>query len=147
MILNVIFPPLRTIRAHDSKLQTQIYNYLEKCLPYTKQQLTSEVNEYAIKKSESDVRTHERNLQKEINQIMPSIKEKYEYEVKRTEEQRAAYQALPGEKPEHQIRNPRRKFQWNDNLRYAFVVTTMMMICSIYRLIMCRCLCFQSQCA
>lgn len=110
-------PYFRVSKAHqsDAKLQNQIFNYLEQLTPYTKQQLMNEVKEYAIKKSENDVRTLERILQKEINQIMPGVKEKYDQDVKRVEEQRAAY---PGtEKPEHIFRNPRRKFPWNDNLR------------------------------
>lgn len=78
----------------------------------------NEVKEYAIRKCENDVRTQERNLQKEINQIMPSLMEKYDIELKRIEEQRAA---IPGtDKPEHVLRNPRRKFQWTENLRFVF---------------------------
>lgn len=108
----------RLIKAHqsDSKLQNQIYNYLEQFTTYTRQQLMQEVKEYALKKSENDVRTQERILQKEICQIMPGVKEKYEQEIKRVEEQRAAYQGT--EKPEYIFRNPRRKFPWTDNLRF-----------------------------
>lgn len=107
----------RIIKAHqsDSKLQNQIYNYLEQLTPYSKQHLMNEVKEYAIKKSESDVRTKERMLQKKINHIMPSLKEKYDIDLKKAEEQRASYQGT--EKPEHLFRNPRRKFQWNEDLR------------------------------
>lgn len=107
----------RIVKAHqnDSKIQNQIYTYLEQLTPYTKQQMVNEVKEYAIKKIENDVRTQERILQKEINQIMPGVKEKYDQEMKRVEEQRAANQGT--EKSEHTFRNPRRKFPWNDNLR------------------------------
>lgn len=108
-----------TVKAHlsDSKLLNQIYGYLEQFLPFTKQQLVNEVNEYEIKRIESSVRTQERILQKEINQIMPGVKEKYDMDVKRIEELRAAYKG--SEKPEHQYRNPRRKFPWNDSLRFV----------------------------
>lgn len=88
---------------------------MEQLTPYTKQQLTSEVNEHAIKKSENDVRTHERILQKEINQIMPGVEERYLHEVKKAEELKAA--AKGTDKSEQIIRNPRKKFPWNDNLR------------------------------
>lgn len=107
----------RIIKANqsDPKLQNEIYNYLEKCLPYTKQQMINEVNDCEIKKIEKNVRDQERILQKEINQIMPGVKEKYDSDVKRIEEQRAAHQGT--DKAEHQFRNPRRKFPWNDSLR------------------------------
>lgn len=119
-LYNLFFGCLRITKAHqsDSKTQGQIYSYLEKVLPYSKSQLMNEVKEYAIRKCENDVRTQERNLQKEINQIMPSLMEKYDIELKRIEEQRAA---IPGtDKPEHVLRNPRRKFQWTENLRFVF---------------------------
>lgn len=99
----------------DSKLQNQIYTYMEHFTPYTKQQFISEVNEYAIKKSEIEVRTHERILQKEINQILSDPIKKYKEDCDRVKEQRAAYQGT--EKPEHVFRYPRRKCQWNDNLK------------------------------
>lgn len=110
--------PSRITKAHqsDEKMQVQIYEYLENVLPYNKQQLLNERNEYAIQKIENEVRIQERNVQKDINQIMPGVKERYEMELKKVEEQRSAYQG--SEKPEHQFRNPRRRFPWNDNLRY-----------------------------
>lgn len=88
---------------------------MEQVMPYTKQSLMHEVREYAIKKSENDVRTQERNVQKDISQIMPSIIERYDQEVKKIDEQRAAYQGT--EKPESVFKNPRRKFVWNEHLR------------------------------
>lgn len=110
------------MKAHqtDSKIQSQIYSYLENVLPHSKQQLVNEVKEYAIRKCENEVRALERNLQKDINQIMPGIKERYDSDLKRVEEQRAAYHG--SEKPEQQFRNPRKKFPWNDSLRYIFML-------------------------
>ncbi|XP_055325031.1 yemanuclein isoform X2 [Sitodiplosis mosellana] len=107
------------IKAHqsDSKIHNQIFTYLEHLTPCTKQQMMNEVKDYAIKKSEMDVRTQERILQKEINQIMPAVKERFDQEMKRVEEQRAAHQG--SEKPEHTFRNPRRKFHWNDSLKLS----------------------------
>ncbi|XP_031620313.1 yemanuclein-like isoform X2 [Contarinia nasturtii] len=104
-------------KAHqsDSKLLNQIYNHLEQFTSYTKQQLMNEVKDYAVKKSENDVRTQERSLQKDITQIMPSLKEKYDQDSKRIDEQRAAYHGT--EKPEQVFKNPRRKFVWNEHLR------------------------------
>lgn len=103
----------------DSKVQNQIYSYLEQLLPFTKQQMISEVNEYEIRKIEESVRTQERNLQKDINQIMPGVKEKYDVDVKRIDEQRAAQQGT--DKSDHQFRYPKQKFAWNDSLRYVFI--------------------------
>lgn len=105
------------MKAHqsDSKLQNQIYSYMEHFTPYTKQQFINEVNEHAIKKSEDEVRTHERNLQKEINQIMPDLVKKWKNDCAHVDVQRAAYKGT--EKPEHVFRYPRRKFQWNENLK------------------------------
>lgn len=107
----------RIFKAHqsDSKLKNQIYSYLEHLTPYSKQQLSNEVKEYVIKKNEIEVRTLERILQKEINQIMPGIRQKYEQEMKRVEEQRMAHQGT--DRPEQSIRNPRRKFVWSESLR------------------------------
>lgn len=118
-LIYVGFDIFRIIKAHqsDSKLQNHIYSYLEQLTPYSKQHLMNEVTEYAIKKNENEVRTQERILQKEINQMMPVIKEKYDIDVKKIDQQRATYQG--NEKPEHLFRYPRRKFPWNDSLRYS----------------------------
>lgn len=88
---------------------------MEQVTAFTKQQYMNELKDFTIKKNENEMRTQERILQKEICQIMPGVKEKYEQEYKRMEEQRLAYQGT--EKPDHIFRNPRRKFPWNDNLR------------------------------
>lgn len=121
----------RIIKAYqsDSEMQNQIYNYLEKVLPYNKKQLMNEIKEFAIRKCENDVRTLERNLQKEINQIMPGVKEKYDIEVKKIEEQKAAYQGT--DKHEHKFRNPPRKFPWTDNLssRFEFDLLFVLKLC------------------
>lgn len=104
-----------TAHQTDSKVQNQIYTYLERVLPYSKHQLTNEVKEYAIKKCESEVRTMERTLQKDINQIMPIAKEKYENDVKKIEQQRAMCQT--NDKSDVQIAKAKRRFPWNDKLR------------------------------
>lgn len=68
----------------------------------------SEVKEFEIAKCENDVRANERILQKEINDMMPVVLEKYELDLKK----------VIGN-PE--LRNPRKKFPWNNNLRYAAI--------------------------
>lgn len=95
---------------------TQIYSYLEKVLPYSKQQLEKEVNDIAIKKIQSEVRVLEREVQMEINNLMPGAISNYEIDLKRVEEQRALHKG--SDKPE-QFRNSRRKFPWNSKLRYS----------------------------
>lgn len=86
-------------------------------MPYSKQQLEKEVNDIAIKKIQTEVRCLEREVQMEINNLMPGATTNYEIDLKRVEEQRALYKG--NEKPEHQFRNPRRKFPWNSKLRYG----------------------------
>lgn len=78
----------------------------------------NEFQEYVIRKCEDEVRTQERVLQNEINQMMPSIKEKYEIEIKKLVQQRAVSLQGSAEKPEQLLRYPRCKFPWKDSLRY-----------------------------
>lgn len=93
----------------------QIYSYLEKVLPYSYQQFEKEVNDIAINKIQSEVRSLEREMQMEINNLMPGAEANHKIDLKRVEEQRAMYKG--SEKPEHQFRNPRRKFPWNIKLK------------------------------
>lgn len=84
-------------------------------LPYSKQQFEKEVNDIAIKRTQSEVRSLEREMQMEINNLMPNAEANYKIELKRVEDQRALYKG--NEKPDHQFRNPRRKFPWNNKLK------------------------------
>lgn len=104
----------RIVKANQSD-STQIYGYLEKVLPYSKQQLEKEVNDIGIRRIQSEVRSLEREMQMEINSVMPNAEANYKLELKRVEEQRAIYKG--SDKPEHQFRNPRRKFPWNNKLK------------------------------
>lgn len=105
----------RVIKANQRD-SIQIYNYLEKVLPYSKQQFEKGVNDIAITKIQSEVRSLEREMQMEINNLMPSADANYKIELKRVEDLRAMHKG--SEKPEQQFRNPRRKFPWNNKLRY-----------------------------
>lgn len=84
-------------------------------LPYSKQRFEKEVNDIAIKRLQTEVRALERELQMEINKLMPGAEANYMIELKKIEQQRALLQG--SDKPE-QLRNPRRKFPWNSYLKY-----------------------------
>lgn len=84
-------------------------------MPYSKQQFEKEVNDIAIKRIQSEVRSLEREMQMEISNVMPNAETTYKIELKRVEDQRAMHKG--SEKPEHQFRNPRRKFPWNNKLK------------------------------
>lgn len=106
----------RVINA-SQKDSAKIYSYLERVLPYSKPQLEKGVNDIAIKRIQSEVRSLEREVQMEINSLMPSAESNYKIDLKKVEDQRALQKG--SEKPE-QIRNPRRKFPWNAKLQYDY---------------------------
>lgn len=84
-------------------------------LPYSKQQLEKEVNDITIKRIQSEVRSLEREMQMEINNVMENAETTYKIDLKRVEDLRAMHKG--SDKPEHQFRNPRRKFPWNSKLK------------------------------
>lgn len=67
----------------------------------------NEMKEYEIAKCENDVRIYERQLQKEISDMMPLVLEKYDVELKKVS-------GIP------EVRNPRKKFPWSNTLRYIY---------------------------
>lgn len=85
--------------------------------------LLNEVKNFIIKKDEDSLRGLERQVHKLIKEIMPAADTNYKLAVKRIDELRLANKN--GDKPEQQFKNPRKKFPWDDNLRYGLFIVNL----------------------
>lgn len=98
-----------------SEDRSQVYAYLERHLPFSKQIWMNEVNNFAIGKVENSLKATERQVRKSIMEIMPNVLDNYQAELKRVNDLKAA--AKLNDKTEQQFKNPRKKFVWNESLR------------------------------
>lgn len=109
-------------RNHGTTVRNTIYKYLDEKLPHHKQTILSKIKKMRVQKEEQKAKEVQQKLKLAVDEVMPSMQRKHDLECKRVTELRNAAQATALskglEKPEQQHKMPRKKFAWNDSIRY-----------------------------
>ncbi|XP_053681059.1 ubinuclein-2 [Anopheles nili] len=114
-----------------TSVRNAIFRHLEAELSISRQSLQLKLKKIRIRKLESKAKSVLSRLEEAVTNVMPSIVAKFELECAKVNELRAAATAqanaagcvqLNGDKsdtplPSAQIRNPKKKFSWNEHMR------------------------------
>lgn len=99
-------------------VRNQIYTYLEKYLPCTKQTLLIRAKKIRSQKEEAKTNKIVRKLKMAVGSMMPDLLSSYEKECELVNDLKASgVQAVNGGKSEQPIKNPKKKFLWSDATR------------------------------
>lgn len=104
-------------RAKGGAVRNQIYTYLEKYLPCTKQTILIRAKKIRSQKEEAKANKIVKKLKMAVGNVMPDLLSNYENECKIVNELKASNALMNGGKSEQSIKNPKKKFLWTDVTR------------------------------
>lgn len=93
-------------------VRNQVYTYLEKYLPCTKQTILIRAKKIRSQKEEAKTNKIVKKLKMAVNSVMQDLLNNYESECKL-----ASTALTNGGKSEQPIKNPKKKFLWTDVTR------------------------------
>ncbi len=98
-------------------VRNQVYTYLEKYLPCTKQTILVRAKKIRSQKEEAKTNKIVKKLKMAVDNVMPDLLISYEKECELVNDLKASSVAVNGGKSEQPIKNPKRKFMWTDVTR------------------------------
>lgn len=110
-------------KLHDTSTQVQVYKQLEIFIPSSKKAILSKVNRFRIQHAESKLKSQIKKLKSAINRTLPDLVKKYDEDLKDYEGKKNLGHINPFE-----MKAPRRKFRWDDNLRQTLSDTVQLII-------------------
>ncbi|KAJ6638401.1 Secretion-regulating guanine nucleotide exchange factor [Pseudolycoriella hygida] len=116
-INNLLFEIDTAARLKGGVARNQIYNYLEKYLPCTKQTILTRVKKIRSQKEDAKTNKIVKKLKMAVGNVMPNLLSNYEKECERVNELKASNVSVNGGKSEQTIKNPKKKFLWTDTTR------------------------------
>lgn len=125
-------------RMKGGAVRNQVYNYLEKYLPCTKQTIMIRAKKIRSQKEEAKTNKILKKLKVAVGNVMPDLLISYEKECELVNDLKASNLSVNGGgKSEQSIKNPKKKFLWTDTTRYvvgrSVVSTSQCFVCTVIR--------------
>lgn len=98
-------------------VRNQIYTFLEKYLPCTKQTLLIRAKKIRSQKEEAKTNKIVKKLKMAVGNVIPDLLSSYEKECELVNDLKASTVQVNGGKSEQTIKNPKKKFLWTDATR------------------------------
>lgn len=98
-------------------VRNQVYTYLEKYLPCTKQTILVRAKKIRSQKEEAKTNKIVKKLKMAVGNVMPDLLTSYEKECELVNDLKASTAPVNGGKPDQQIKNPKKKFLWTEVVR------------------------------
>lgn len=98
-------------------VRNQVYTYLEKYLPCTKQTILARVKKVRSQKEEAKTNKIVKKLKMAVGIVMQDLLVSYEKECELINDLKASSLSVNGGKSEQPIKNPKKKFVWSDVAR------------------------------
>lgn len=118
LILDQLVTLDNSLKAINSSVRIQVFNYLEQFVPCTKKTLFAKVRKHRVQPFETKVMREANKLRKIITETLPASIAKYEAELSQFEE-RKNIQNVIGSVTQTDQSPPRKRFHWNDASRVA----------------------------
>ncbi|XP_037028734.1 yemanuclein isoform X2 [Bradysia coprophila] len=115
--MNLLFEIDTAARLKGGAVRNQVYNYLEKYLPCTKQTIMIRAKKIRSQKEEAKTNKIVKKLKMAVGSMMPDLLSSYEKECELVNDLKASTVPVNGGKPEQPIKNPKKKFLWTDATR------------------------------
>lgn len=104
-------------RMKGGAVRNQVYNYLEKYLPCTKQTIMVRAKKIRSQKEEAKTNKILKKLKVAVGNVMPDLLISYEKECVMVNDLKVSVNGSG--KSEQSIKNPKKKFLWTDATRYV----------------------------